>query len=952
MPTQVSEPGRATSFTYDGKGNVLTRTVTDTASGRSRTWSFAYTYSATVPGLIETMTLDGPRTDVADVTTYAYYAADGAGSPPAWRRGDLWKVTNALGQVTEITAYNAHGQPTQIIDPNGLTTTLSYDARRRLTSRSIGGETTTYTYDDAGQLARITFPDAAYLDYDYDAAHRLTRVTDAQGNAIAYTLDAMGNRTAERVYGAGASLVQQLTREYSSVNRLTKLIGGTNPAAQVTQYAYDANGNVTGITDALNRVTTHAYDALNRLVSVTDPANGVTAFGYTPLDQLASVTDPRNLVTSYARNTLDELTSQLSPDTGTTSNTFDAAGNVLTSTDARGVVTTATYDALNRVTAQTFTPPGGSGIAPVAIGYGYDGGATGKGRLTSLADPSGSTTFTYDQHGRLTQDARVIGGVAYTTSYRYDAAGRRDRVTYPSGTVVDYTFNALGRISAISATPAGGSPQVVATGVAYHPFGAVKAFTHGNGSAYARSVDLDGRITAHTLGAGTRTLTWDAASRLSALTGPSPGLDQTLAYDALDRLTAWVSASTSQGYAYDATGNRTQLTIGANSYPYTVSTTSNRVTHTAGPGGAKSFGFDAAGNTTAAGTLAFAYDARGRMIQAVNGSLTATYQVNALGQRVAKSLSPGATTHFHYDTQGHLIAESDGTGTVQREVVWLNDTPVALLTHPDKVLYFLQPDHLNTPRVLTNAANAILWRWDADPFGVSPPDQDPDGDTQAFVFNLRFPGQYFDAETGLHYNTHRDYDPQTGRYVQSDPIGLDGGINTFAYVGGNPLRWSDRLGLQAAAPASPAWQGGSGGAGGGTWWGSRQGGDRSGWSNDLFPEPGRKPGIRWPTWLQSQSGEDEPNDAPQAKECPVPEVVPGPRTRGPSKQFDKVGGGGPDRANHDFDNLNPSDIRPIPGGGRAGVLPDGRPVIVRPESSDGRATIEIQDGRGRIKIRY
>ncbi|MFZ5558105.1 MAG: RHS repeat domain-containing protein, partial [Pseudomonadota bacterium] len=618
-----------------------------------------------------------------------------------------------------------------------------------------------------------------------------------QGNAIAYTLDAMGNRTAERVYGAGASLVQQLTREYSSVNRLTKLIGGTNPAGQVTQYAYDAQGNLTSVTDPLNRVTANAYDALNRLVTVTDPANGVTAFGYTPLDQLASVTDPRNLVTRYTRNALDELTSQLSPDTGTTTNTFDAAGNVLASTDARGVVTSATYDALNRVTSQTFTPPGGSGIAPVAIGYGYDGGATGNGRLTSVADPSGSITFTYDAHGRLTQDARVIGGIAYPTAYRYNSAGRRDRITYPSGTVVDFSFDALGRIAGITATPAAGSASTILTGAAYHPFGALKDFTHGHGAAYSRSFDLDGRISAHTLGAGTRTITWDEASRLSAFAGPSPGLDQTMGYDALDRLTDWVSSVSSQRYSYDASGNRTRLTLGANSYPYTVSTTSNRLTHTAGPGGSKTFGFDAAGHTTAAGTLAFAYDARGRMIQAVNGSLTATYQLNALGQRVVKTLSPGATTHFHYDAEGHLIAESDAAGAVQREYLWLGDTPVALITHPDQAVYFLQPDHLNTPRVVTNAANAIVWRWDSDPFGVTPPDPDPDGDSNQFVFNLRLPGQYYDKETNTHYNMMRDYDPGIGRYIQPEPLGLAGDINLYRYARSNPLTYYDPDGAQA-----------------------------------------------------------------------------------------------------------------------------------------------------------
>ncbi|MFO1350153.1 MAG: RHS repeat-associated core domain-containing protein [Gammaproteobacteria bacterium] len=112
------------------------------------------------------------------------------------------------------------------------------------------------------------------------------------------------------------------------------------------------------------------------------------------------------------------------------------------------------------------------------------------------------------------------------------------------------------------------------------------------------------------------------------------------------------------------------------------------------------------------------------------------------------------------------------------------------------VVYFIHTDHLDTPRVITDAAGTVVWRWVSDPFGEAAANEDPDQDSVTFTFNLRFPGQYFDAETGLHYNYTRDYDPTVGRYVQSDPIGLRGGINTYAYVKGNPLLFSDLFGLQ------------------------------------------------------------------------------------------------------------------------------------------------------------
>jgi len=112
-------------------------------------------------------------------------------------------------------------------------------------------------------------------------------------------------------------------------------------------------------------------------------------------------------------------------------------------------------------------------------------------------------------------------------------------------------------------------------------------------------------------------------------------------------------------------------------------------------------------------------------------------------------------------------------------------------------VYFIEVDHLNTPRLISDQAGTTVWRWEnSDPFGNNPPEEDPDGDGRRFEFNLRFPGQYYDSETGLHYNFFRDYDPGLGRYTTSDPIGLAGGVNTYTYVDGNPISRTDPLGLQ------------------------------------------------------------------------------------------------------------------------------------------------------------
>ena len=157
----------------------------------------------------------------------------------------------------------------------------------------------------------------------------------------------------------------------------------------------------------------------------------------------------------------------------------------------------------------------------------------------------------------------------------------------------------------------------------------------------------------------------------------------------------------------------------------------------------------------------------------------------------------GATTQistlFVYDEQGQLIGEYKGNAATITETVYLGKQPVAALK--PSATYYIHSDHLNTPRVITNSANIIIWRWNSDAFGSTTANEDPDANGARFNYNLRFPGQYFDQESGLHYNYFRDYDPVTGRYVQSDPIGLDGGINTYAYVGGNPISFIDPYGL-------------------------------------------------------------------------------------------------------------------------------------------------------------
>ncbi|MDD0837949.1 hypothetical protein PSQ40_05125 [Curvibacter sp. HBC61] len=190
---------------------------------------------------------------------------------------------------------------------------------------------------------------------------------------------------------------------------------------------------------------------------------------------------------------------------------------------------------------------------------------------------------------------------------------------------------------------------------------------------------------------------------------------------------------------------------------------------------------DAAGNATSDVTYSLAYDLRGRLASVTAGVVT-SYTYDNEGRRVRKSSSAGAgaTIFYAYDTQDHLLGEYDVNGTPIREYVWLGDIPVAVFT-PDPsnamgapLVYFIHADHINTPRVVMDRDNVMRWSWFAEPFGTTLADNNPSG-MGSFAMSLRFPGQVFDVESGMHYNMNRDYVPGVGRYAQSDPIGLAGG---------------------------------------------------------------------------------------------------------------------------------------------------------------------------------
>ena len=792
-------------------GYSCSNTGTVPAGVRRSTYTYCTAVGTGCPLVGLMLTTTGSRTDLTQTTNYAYYTTSSAtncGTPGAacYQPGDLYQVTDALGHVTTNASYDADGRITRMTDANGVNTDTTYTPRGWVASRTVGAAATSFTYTAYGTVQTVTDPDGITTTYGYDAAHRLNKITDALGNYIQYALDAAGDKTGEQVYDSTGTLHKSLTRTFNTLGQLTTVVDGLSHTVfnASASTSYDANGNLIQSSDALGIQRQLGYDALNRLVQTIGNYNGsdtatkntTTAYGYDSLDRPTQITDPSNLNTTYSYDGLSDATSQTSPDTGTTSRTFDAAGNVLTSTDAKGIVATNTYDALNRLGTTSFAD------TTQNVTYSYDdpNSTTGCassypiGRLTRLIEHSVTTVYCYDARGNVIQKQQIIGNNTDTTAYTISAAGRLSGIAYPSGTTVSYARDGDGRIQSVSVTPPGGSASAAVSSVTYQPFGPVSGYTLGNGQVVTRTYDANYRLTDLTSPAFTLHLARDVMGDVTAIgnaAGASPATE-TYSYDPLYRLIAVTEANgTVLGSAtYNQTGDRLSKTgTGLDTGTYAYNTGTHQLIAT----GSYARSVDADGNTTAitqaSGTYAFGYSDRNRMTVAqLAGATVGSYTYNAIGQRVQK-VANSATERYDYNETSQMLGEY---GSINRDYVWMDGIPVANVDTQGatSTVTYVTADQLNTPRAIANSIGGTIWQWayQGNPWGEQAPT------TSGYTYNLRFPGQYYDAEKGLSYNYFRDYDPTVGRYVQSDPIGLQGGLSAYGYVAGNPLYYTDSRG--------------------------------------------------------------------------------------------------------------------------------------------------------------
>ena len=712
-------------------------------------------------------------------------------------RGNTIREINALGHTTTM-EYNTQGLVTRTQTPNNLVTTYQYNNHGLMETMtqtppqgSPGGtRITSYTYLPTGLTASMTTPEGVTYQYSYDERSRMTKTRDNVGQEMLYSYDSYGNMVRTEIKNSDGSTAGWSSYVYDSRNReITSILPHKGSETSIWRTLYDNESNIAATTDPAGNVDIMEYDGINRRTGHTHRLNGTTSYEYDKLNQLVRITAPTGIVTSYEYDAIGRKIAEHSSDRGTTRYKYDLADNMVEKVTARGITETYSYDQLER--RMSISYPNTHAGKNENVSYRYDDCQFGTGMLCRVEDEAGTTTYSYDAFGNIVSQTHSELGVNYTTSYVWDKEDRLSQITLPSGRVIDYSRDSVRRIHGIAAT-LNGTKQNIVSNISYRADDMMLGCTYGNGLTDSRSYDMQSRLLSQELNGtgGTidkRSYSYDIKSNITGI--EVNGKNMAYSYDSLDRLISETEGQDDDTYSYDLNHNRLQKSNDDTTESYRYQEAANRLLQRNETGQSL---------PEPKADVRYEYNNAGRQWRYYEAdTLVAEYIYNVQGQRTRKILydAEGTVTQtiiYHW-SMDRLVEETTATGELIRDYIpGISYVPVAQIDNSNgtETVSYLYTDHLMTSRLATGQNQNVVWNWENEAFGDTAAQE-----TGGVQINLRFPGQYYDQESGLHYNWNRYYDPQLGRYIISDPIGLKGGMNTYGYAGQNPIVRYDEYGL-------------------------------------------------------------------------------------------------------------------------------------------------------------
>ena len=770
--TTTNPNGDSVTNTYDVSHNILTKTTspipgtTDPLNGNPATpivqsWTYDPTYNKPLTAT------DG----LGYVTSYAY---DGNGNQISITQPAVTKpgVASAASPVSTFT-YGAHGLVATATDQEGQVTAYGYAPTTfdKISVKRDSGRlnlTTSYGYDSVGNVISTTDPSGNTTTTTYDGMRRVTQTTSpapftATTTKKTYDPDGRVISIAQATGNAGAPWLTS-TMTYNAAG---KQVTATAPDGTTQTTAYDTVGRASTKTSSSGRQVLTSYDLASRVTMTTDQVAGTLDPSisvnrgavireqrtYYPGGLLATLADGNGHTLTYHYDGFNRRAQIVYPDNTTAApdyeiHAFDASGNELIFQTRSGAQVRSTYDALKRRISKMPT-------SEATITYGYD--YTGRLLAAQASTDSAAYQVSYDTAGRKTGEYSPILGWITTT---LDPNGNRTSLTWPSTAsyTASYAYDQLNRMTGVYE----GS---VATGVG------ITSYSYNTLSQ--RSVVNYGPSTAAVV---TSWFTWTTANQLA-----------TLAH-------VWNGGSVSLNYNYNQDHQRSGYSISDGSFlpsgmAATSATYASNVLNQYTTVNSTAYSYDKRGNFVSNGLWTYGYDTENRLVSATGPGVTASYSYDPFGRRLKKSVNSTTTLWASYGDQE--IAEYSGPGNtvslVRRFVYGPGlDEPVAAVSASNVRTYQFQ-DALGSVILATNAAGQITEKYGYTGYGLT---LSAGANTAAF----RFGGRRYDPELGLYFHRARSYSPALGRFLQTDPIGTDGGLHLYAYVGNDPLNKTDPMG--------------------------------------------------------------------------------------------------------------------------------------------------------------